>query len=323
MVLSLSDLIPTNLAEEKSKFFAQNFQYNPQFNYKKKIDTSNEVFTEDLHRSYQPLARHILKNFHLGYYQEEAAPRLSQPAVEKQIYSYLQQYQLEKRYHISFSEHFISQISVNLKEKCVKVRLPLKFSAIALQRALHHEIGTHLLRQQNYEQQIWYKKRRSFGLRDHMRTEEGLAAIHGLLERDDLHNYKSAFNYLAVGVAQRGSFVETFQFFQQYFLDPEVCFYSTFKKKRGFTDTSLPGAYTKGSSYFEGFIDVLHFLKHHDFDPTILYFGKFAFEDSKKVERLSPNFQPILPKFYQDDPQTYRHRVQKMAKVNLGWRYYL
>ena len=40
---------------------------------------------------------------------------------------------------------------------------------------LDHEIGTHFLRKHNEKLQTWYKKRKDYGMKPCIATEEGLA----------------------------------------------------------------------------------------------------------------------------------------------------
>ncbi len=42
---------------------------------------------------------------------------------------------------------------------------------------LHHEVGTHFLRKYNEKNQVWYKKRDKYELKNCIQTEEGFASI--------------------------------------------------------------------------------------------------------------------------------------------------
>jgi hypothetical protein len=44
---------------------------------------------------------------------------------------------------------------------------------------LDHEIGTHFLRKFNEKNQIWYKKKDYYKMKNCIETEEGLASLHG------------------------------------------------------------------------------------------------------------------------------------------------
>ena len=81
-------------------------------------------------------------------------------------------------------------------------------------------------------------------------------------------------------------------------------------------DTGRPAAFTKSVNYFEGFVDVLKYLRRHDFDPTDLYYGKLAIQDVAKAKKIKPHFKPLLPKFYTDDPAQYKKLIREVAKVN-------
>jgi hypothetical protein len=319
-MLKLAELVPNNYQEEKAKFFAANFQYNPQFHYQRRIQKSELLTYGKPKFGYLLLARWILWRGRKQDFLNLTQENISKESLEKTIQQYLAEYHLEKIYQIKFSEHFTTRFSVNQTEKTIKVRLPIIINPQRLQATLDHEIGTHVLRQINYEQQPWFKKKKRFGIHhSYLRTEEGLANIHSYLYQVDTSPYlkKAALNYLQVEYALQHDFAKTFAFVNQYFKNPEKSFSWTFRKKRGVEDTRLALAFTKDMLYFEGIIEVLRYFKRHHFDPSLLYFGKFAVADADKVWQLNPQYQAILPKFFLDNPQEYQRKLQKLVRYNL------
>lgn len=321
-MLKLKDLLPTNLDQEKSKFFASNFQYNPQFSYLKKISREDLEAYGRPKLKYTLLAKKILKESNkkrLRFYADPSQKNnnLTQNELVGLVTNYLEKYQLDNVFKVDFSKNYISRVAVNFPAKLIKIRLPISLCQDEVEATLNHEIGTHILRQMNYEQQPWFKKRKKYQLRNHLKTEEGLANLHSLLTEEFSLAGKAALNYLAVSLALKKSFVETFQFINSYLQNPERSFTWTFKKKRGISDSSKPGAYTKDMLYFEGFIDVLAYLRKNDYNPSKIYYGKVDLADLNKVERISPNYQPLLPHFYTDNPVAYKKRVKEIAKANL------
>ena len=316
-MIKLKDLIPTNLQEEKVKFFANNYHYNPQFEYTKHISRKElEKYGKPKLR-YLILARRIIRKYRKQELIEKPEKNISKNTLKEKVLNYLKEYKLENTYRILFSNQYISRIAVNFKEKTIKIREPIIITEDEIEGVLNHEIGTHALRQENYEQQKWYKKKKKYKFKEHIRTEEGLAIINEMLNKDKPLAYKSAVNYLAVYIASRGSFARVFRFFNKYWQDPERAWIWTLKKKRGVRDTSRKIAFSKDLVYFEGFIKVIKYLKKHNFDPSDLYYGKLDLDDVNKAKKIDPNYKALLPKFFTENPELYKEKVKQIAKENL------
>lgn len=320
-MIKLKDLIPLNLNSEKEKFFASNFQYNPQFVYEKKIDQNELIKYGKPKLWYLFLARRILKKYHKSAKQQfiknnTDRPFLSQEEVNKVIFTRLTEYGLEKDYQIVFRENFVSRMAINLKNKEIKVALPIKITSEEIAGVLAHEIDTHLLRQHNYEKQPWFGKKKKYGFKNYLKTEEGLAIINAMVSGDNHLAYKSAINYLAVDLALRKDFVTVFNFLYQIWQDPERTWTWTLKKKRGLTDTSQRGAYTKDIVYFEGLIRVLNYLRKNNYDPKALYCGKIDIDDLNKVKKLKSDQQLLLPKYLQNNPEVSKTILKAIYTEN-------
>ena len=320
-MLKLSELVPLNLASEKAKFFAANYKYNPQFVYQRPI-AKNELLAYGKPRlTYLIKAYYIFKKYQAAWQKQirqtqNTTRYLSQQEVSAYFDKQLQQYGLENKYKLIFPTNSLSRRAVHLTNTEIKIALPIKITQEEMLAILAHEIDTHLLRQHNYEQQIWYKKKKSYGLNNHLRTEEGLAIIHEMIAKEQSIAYKSAINYLANDVAWRKDFQSTFNFLWRAWLDPNKAWGWTVKKKRGLTDTSQKGAFSKDLVYFEGFIEILKYLQKNDADPSKLYFGKIAVQDIKKVEKLAIVQPILLPKIFTADPDLYKSKVRKIIQDN-------
>jgi hypothetical protein len=317
----LSDLIPINLDSEKEKFFAANFKYNPQFIYGK--STSTEELTKYGRPKfwYLFLAKRILKKHlkekDLAKQIKDGKVFLDQDLIEDLIEERLSIYNLQNEYKIVFSKNFISRIAVNNIDKLVKVRLPVVIDQSEIEAILNHEIDTHIVRQLNYERQTWFKNKKRNGFKAYLRTEEGLAAINELVVSEHKLAYKSAANYLAVDIALKKDFQTVFNFFYQIWQDSERAWTWTLKKKRGIEDTSKKGAFTKDLVYFEGFIEVLNYLKKNNCDPSELYCGKIDLKDIGKAKKLGLSEKIILPKVFVQNPEVYKRTVLEIIKNNL------
>ncbi len=313
----ISSLIPTNLNEEKEKFFQDN-SYNPQFIYEDEIDKTKLYQYGQPQTKYLDLAQNILKKAYLNRNEQDLfmmeGHKIDQPYIEKTIHTFLQMHQLKKKYKISWSSSFISRTSIT--NNTIKLRLPLTFRKEGLLGMLYHEIGTHALRNINYQKQPWYKKKKKYGFSSYLKTEEGLAVLHALIPHSFKSAYITAIRYLTVYYSQQYSFTQTWQKLKPYIQDEERRWVVIIRQKRGLTDTSKPGGFTKDLVYFEGLVDVYHYLKNNNFDITNLYFGKLAIKDIPLALQLNPNFIPQLPSFFSLDRNKYAQEIQKIGKFN-------
>lgn len=313
----VSQLTPTNLIEEKEKFFHDEI-YNPQFIYSQKID--DQVLTRYglPQNRYLDLAQTILDQ---AYYnrseaqlEEKKGPAVTQEEVAQKVTQFLDMHGLKERFKISWSSSFVARTTITTNT--IKLRLPVDFRKLSLLGMLYHEIGTHALRRINYEQQPWYQKKTELGFNNYLKTEEGLATLHSILPLDFKLAYYPALNYVAVDYAQKHSFAQLWQFLKRYIDDPEKRWRKTLRLKRGIDDTANPGGFTKDLVYFEGMIDVWNYLKKNKFDVTKLYFGKMALEDADKAFEMNPDFKPVLPSFFVVDQDEYVYKLSKIGVEN-------
>jgi hypothetical protein len=313
----ISKLTPTNLLEEKAKFLADP-KYNPQFIYEEPVDSAVLTKYGLPQKKYKDLAQEILDKAYFGRNEQDLlmmeGPVLSQDEVTKKTAAFLKLHQLDRRYKIAWSSSYVSRTTID--SDTIKFRIPSIFRKNELLGMLYHEIGTHALRRINYEQQPWYQKKKKYGFIDYLKTEEGLASLHSLIPSSCKYAYDMADRYMAVVYAQQHSFSQLWQFIGKYIQDPDTRWMVTLRQKRGLTDTSQPGGFTKDLVYFEGLIEVWNYLKKNDFDPTNLYFGKIALEDIDLAKSLSQNFKPSLPVFYISNIENYKEQLIQIADQN-------
>lgn len=318
-MIKLRDLIPVNLLSEKEQFFAKQANYNPQFQYQKQIPVSTLNFYGKANWLYSRLAKKIINQANKENLFKQSQTNdayLTEQEVKKIVIAYLNDYSLTNKYQVVFNQKFTSRFAVNFLENSIKVRLPINFDQNNLINTLNHEIGTHILRQENYLQQPWYRRRNAYGFSNHLRTEEGLAVIHQYLNKSQQLIYQTALSYLGAQLASKADFKTVYQFFYQYLNDQQRAWSQTLKNKKGLIDTSLPGGFNKSLVYLEGFVQVLKYLRHQHYDPSTLYYGKLAIQDIKKAQKINPHFQPLLPKFYSENPSIYQEKIQTLAKRN-------
>jgi hypothetical protein len=314
---TLAKLTPLNVQEEKTKFFADQ-SYNPQFVYPEPVDQSNLNRYGVPHSRYLDAAHEIIDRAY--HHQSETdllaleGPTVSQEKVTEQTQRFLKLHNLENRYSIIWSSTFVSRASIT--ENTVKFRVGAEFRTENLLGLLYHEIGTHGLRRINYEQQPWFKKKKKFGFAEHLITEEGLASLHSLLPKTQVSAHTFALRYLAVDYSQHHSFAELWQFLTPYIDNLDTRWMVAIRQKRGVSDTSQAGGFTKDIAYFQGLIEVWHWLNQHKFNIKPLYFGKLAIEDVSKARDMNPTFEPILPVFFRNYESEYAESISAIGIYN-------
>jgi hypothetical protein len=310
-------LTPTNLLSEKEKFFADQ-TYNPQFTYTQAIDENQlnqygQVHDAYKHLAYSLLAR-VLAEHKLETLETAEGASLSQVQVENTTQTFLQMHELENRYSLQWSASFVSRTAIT--NSVIKLRLPVSFRQRDLLSMLYHEIGTHALRRINYEEQPWFKKKKKFGFGEYLYTEEGLAALHGLLPLAQPLAFKQARLYVAVDLAQKHSFAEVFSRLADFQPNPEKRWSLVVRVKRGIMDTAQPGGYTKDLVYFQGMHETAQWLAANNFNIASLYFGKIAANDAPAAVAHNPSFKPLLPSFFVTNQERYAEQIHAIGILN-------
>lgn len=313
----ITRLVPNNLLQEKELFFNDK-SYNPQFRYEEPVDeiklTNYGLPEPELIEKAQLIVDQAY--FHRNEVDLEMleGPLLPKEKSESRIKAFLKLHNLQKRFNIVWSSSFLSRTSIT--SDTIKLRLPAAFRQEGLLGMLYHEVGTHALRRINYEKQPWFRQKNKYGFDNYLSAEEGLATIHGLLPRSYQSAYRVALKYLGVQYAQTHSFAELWQWLGRYTQDSEKSWQACVRLKRGLTDTSQPGGFTKDLAYFKGFIEVGQWLKTHNYDPTQLYWGKMALADVEKAVELNPSFKPLLPTFLNINVHDYVEKIKKILTLN-------
>ncbi len=314
----IQELTPINLIEERDKFFSKNCKYDPQFKYQNLITLQKREKYGRPKPEYLKLAEKILdKAFAQNTEKELRAlegPKINKEQGLKMVSHFLEKNNLEEKVEVKWIRNHISKASHY--KGILKLRKDFDFREKKFLATLYHELGTHALRRHNYEQQPFYRKKTQHGFKEYLPTEEGLASFHSLLARSFQLDYYRALIYKAADAALKGSFVDTFNFVDQYLEDKKRSWRLTVKFKRGMYDTSKPGGFTKSIVYLEGLVEVWRYLKKTNFDVEGLYYGKIAAKDVAKAKELNPEFQPHLPHFYTQNPEEYQQQITHIAKLN-------
>eukprot|EP00929_Paragymnodinium_shiwhaense_P071481 TRINITY_DN36329_c0_g2_i1.p1 TRINITY_DN36329_c0_g2~~TRINITY_DN36329_c0_g2_i1.p1 ORF type:complete len:653 (-),score=158.92 TRINITY_DN36329_c0_g2_i1:97-2055(-) len=324
----LAQVRPQNVEAEMQRFFASGCTEAPQFEYRRQ-SLSRQAY--DSHCSVDflllPVARRIL---------DEALERYGSPSdyfkaafgddavgpkeLGKEASLYLRRLGLEGRVDLKLRNCQLSLAEVSKPARHAKhvvtlatnTQVPRKM----LMSILDHEMGTHLLRMMNDEQQVWYGRRAQHGLQRHLATEEGLAALNSLLALDVKYLWGAAVNYFAVCMGHQMGFVELFRELEPYMSCPKKRFRGCVRVKRGLMDTSQQGAFNVDQSYLTGAVQILRALEHVDF--PLLYCGQMALEDMNRLRFRARRTMLHLPGFLatEEKAQQYRQDLLKMRSVN-------
>lgn len=316
----MGKLTPVNLQEEQEKFFFDPF-YNPQFTY-------IEPIGEDLFHRYGPVSQEYLptaqgilnKVIHQwgdgeAYNEDTLGKVLSQTEVEEVVKNYLEENDLTNTITYNFSNSYLARTSVY--QNTLQIRTPVQYREHGIVSMLDHEIGTHIFRRINDIKQPWHKKYSAFGFQPYLSTEEGMAVIHAQLSLPDRLLLFPALNYYAVCRAEQLTFSELFADLKKFISDRQKRFSLCLKVKRGITDTSVPGAFSKNQVYLQGTIQVAQWLVKNEFAIDKLYVGKIDIADLTKAwtdSVLSLNDLEI-PEFAKNKTQ-YKEAVLDIIRVN-------
>lgn len=316
-MLQLRQLIPLNLEEEKARFFADN-SYNPQFYYADSIDPNDLLLyglptTLLLEKAEKIIEANLPYQF-IRLDENKQSILLSADSIQKYTETYLNAYDLNNRFRIVWKENAVARCSI--QRDLITFRVDADYSRESLLGVLNHEIGTHALRRINDEKQPWHNNKNAYGFQNSLTTEEGLATIHQHLDDELPILFGVAVKYLAVNFAQTTSFAETWLSLSRYFRNPEKLWATVFRVKRGMTDTSKPGGFTKDIVYFKGVLEVSNWLRNNDFDVSKLYVGKISIEDIVISENIGTSDNIVLPIFFLKNKDEYSKKITSILTVN-------
>lgn len=330
----LYHLRPVNLQAEKIKFF-KDPQKNPIFEYpklkfdsleleselnklktdetplgklfaKKKTEISNKIalleaideerFTDISIRLFgHPTKEEI----------QECLKMLKKTKVENSI-SILSAKDAKERFEKTFAHYGLKNWKViiknNLVADCVAgknnnlfLKADAKFTNEKIEALIIHEIETHILTAENGKFQPY--EIFNIGFPNYLLTQEGLAIYNVEKQRHIPFYNRKKLIYLMIGLekALKSSFVEIFDVLKKLDATDEQAFRVALKVKRGFSDTSKPGAFTKDLLYFRGYKQIKKFIEDGG-NLRDLYLGKFNLEDLETVKKISGIQEPrILP----------------------------
>ncbi|KAF4010778.1 hypothetical protein G4228_002600 [Cervus hanglu yarkandensis] len=316
-------LRPTNMDRERDKFFQSHYTYNPQFEYQEPMPTAVlekycEASGQFIHQAVG-IIEAVLEKF--GTYEHFEAATGGQLLTKCQIWSIVRRYMQKEgcvgEVVVQLSEDLLSQAVMMVENSRPTLAINLTGARqYWLEGMLRHEIGTHYLRGVNNARQPWHSAegRQQYGLRPANPTEEGLASLHSVLFRKQPFLWRAALLYYTIHRAARMSFRQLFQDLARYVQDADVRWEYCVRAKRGQTDTSLPGCFSKDQVYLDGIVRILRHRQTIDF-PLLTSLGKVSYED---VDHLRPHGvldNTRVPHFMQDLAR-YRQQLEHIMTTN-------
>lgn len=316
-------LRPLNLEQEKQTFFQSDYKYEPQFEYAQpeprtvleKYREGSGLFLEQA----VGIMECVLRKF--GSYEnfEEVTGGgvLPKSQVWAAVRKYLQKEGCVGEVVVRLSDELLSQ-AVMVVESC-RPTLTINLAGARqhwLEGMLRHEIGTHYLRGVNNNLQPWgtAEGRKKFGLKPANPTEEGLASLHSVLLRKQPYLWRAALLYYTVYHASSMSFSRLFSHIARFVRDPDVRWEYCLRAKRGQTDTSQPGCFSKDQVYLDGILRILRHRRAIDF-KMLTSLGKVSYEDVERLRHLAVLPRTRIPHFMRDQERYLQH-LDHIVAVN-------
>lgn len=318
--ITLSMMNPLNRDQEKKKFFFDAL-YNPQFTYERPIRQEDRDKYGKVSDTYLPQAKHILDTViktwgnESTFLLEVEGKILTREQSTESTRKYLEENGIENMITLRYSSRAVSPASINAN--ILTFRLPVNHREKKFLGVLHHEVGTHFFRSMNDERQPWRKQREKYSLSPYYDTEEGLAVLHSHMTVEKPLLWFAALYYYLVYCAERMTFSELYQEAKKYVDNDDRRWNMCVRVKRGISDTSIPGAFSKDQVYLRGVIKMLDWLDKHHYDPRPLYVGKIAVKDLHKARVLkNPTWTVRLPAFLENFGDDYVAAIKKIRKEN-------
>ncbi len=211
-----------------------------------------------------------------------------------------------KRFEAVFEKYGLKNWKIKIKENMVAdcvagknnrlfINESAKFSDERINSLIVHEIETHIITAENGKAQPYDIFNR--GLSNYLITQEGLAMynVEQQMNTPFKDNYKALAHVVAIYLAIRHSFSEVYQKLLELGIPKTQAFRSCLKAKRGISDTSKMGSFTKDYIYYKGYNQVKEFTNKGG-QLKDLYIGKLNIEDLEMVKRIAGIQEPkILP----------------------------
>lgn len=252
---------------------------------------SKKLYKDVENKLYQSATEYIKKN----PVEDDESEEFGLKQIIKKLEDFLEESKLSN-WKVKIQEKQTSDIAIN-KNGSILLREGVKFTENRLKAVIIHEICTHIYRLENGRLQPY--KIFEQGTAGYLTTEEGLAVYNqkSLAIPMGQKEHWAAFRVIAIHMAKKMSFQELFSFFkEEYGLDDESAWKTCVKTKRGLSDTSQYGGFTRDAVYFRGFLQIQSYLEQHGRRGfKELYVGKIAIDDVEYLKYLGEYKVKHLP----------------------------
>ncbi|XP_062301889.1 putative tyrosine carboxypeptidase MATCAP2 [Osmerus eperlanus] len=319
----LTAIKPSNVEKEKAKFFKSGYTYNPQFEYSNPLSPlvlarHNNASDRFLAQAVRIMEMALQKYGNYEKFEQATGGNLlTKSRIWYSVKKYMEKEGCMGEIVVHMTDDLLSRASMTVVNS--RPTLTINISTARehwLEGMLRHEIGTHYFRGINNSQQPWSTSlgRKKFCLKPLNPTEEGLASIHSVLYRKDPTLWRAALLYYTVYQASTMSFSQLFSNLGRFVLDPGTRWDYCVRAKRGQTDTSQPGCFSKDQVYLDGILKILRHREKIDF-PLLMALGKVSFEDVDRLKFLGQTEHVRIPHFLQDQV-SYAEQLEKIMEVN-------
>jgi len=220
---------------------------------------------------------------------------LSAEEVKEKLEESLKKYALDN-WTVSVRQRLVSDCTVGGNN--IYIKEGAIFEPYHVQALIAHEIETHVLTSENGNNQPYAILRR--GCANYLDTQEGLAIFsqNRVLPENHEKRFNAAKNVLGVNFGLSHSFAETRDYLEEELgYGSEKAVTQAIAIKRGLSDTSGSGGFTKSLVYFRGQRSVEKYATNGG-DLRRLYLGKISIEDLGLIEELPDLNEPlILPEY--------------------------
>ncbi|CAM9451462.1 unnamed protein product [Bubo scandiacus] len=316
-------LRPRNVEAERERFFRASFAYDPQFEYAEpvpaavldKYGAASDRFVAQAIR----IIRAVLEKY--GTYESFEVATGGRLLSKCQIWSVIRKYMQKEgclgEVVVQLTDDLLSQAVMMVEDSRPTLAINLAGARQHwLEGMLRHEIGTHYIRGVNNTRQPWHSSegRKQYSLKPANPTEEGLASLHSVLFRKQPFLWRAALLYYTIERASRLSFSALFQDLEQYVQDAGVRWEYCVRAKRGQTDTSQPGCFSKDQVYLDGILRILRHRQTIDF-PLLAALGKVSYEDVNRLKKFGVLEKARIPHFMQD-LERYMKQLDHIVTTN-------
>ncbi|PKL36841.1 hypothetical protein CVV38_03020 [Candidatus Peregrinibacteria bacterium HGW-Peregrinibacteria-1] len=199
-----------------------------------------------------------------------------------------------KHWKVVIKENMVARCLAN-KNNILFIRRGSKFSEESIKNLIIHEIETHILTSENGKFQPYEILNR--GTADYLTTQEGLAMYNVEQQSNQIfnENYNAHGLVMAIYESMKHPFVTAYNNLRALGIPRLTAYKIVLKAKRGYCDTSKPGAFTKDYIYYKGYHEIKEFVAQGG-EIKDLYIGKLNHHDLDLINQISNIRTPnILP----------------------------